>query len=484
MVKKSVFSAVALISGSAIGAGFLGMPYVVAKAGFSIGVIYLVLMALFVMFVQLSIGEIALRTKGNHQLAGLAGKYLGKKGKIVGCMVMLFAVIGPLTAYLLAQGTSLSQLFFGTAKFEFILTIVFWALMSALGYVGLRAVKKFGKIGFIAILLFIVSLTILLFRNISLENLAYMEASNFFAPFGIVLFSFLSFSSIPAAKRLVIGNERLLKKAIILGVSIPFVVYLLFLLIMIGNFGTDIPPVATMALSEVSLVLGKISIGLGILAIFTSYLALSMTLRDMFRFDFKIKRFNAWLLCILVPLALYLIIKFFNLLTFVDILSITGLISGGLMGILVLIIGLKAKTFGRRTPEYSVPLNKTILYLVSGVFVFGTSMQLFRNQIERGIVNILGRGFAFELFYIILGVIFIIFFSRIVILFMNLFRKIKYILVLYISPRHIPSPKIIKEFFGIDRLTQMQKEIFDKRFRLIMREKAFYKRFKNHLFGN
>lgn len=478
MVKKGIFGAVALISGSAIGAGFLGMPYVVAKAGFLIGVIYLILMALFVMFVQLSIGEIALRTKGNHQLAGLAGKYLGKNGKIAGTIIMLFAVIGPLTAYLLAQGTSLSQLFFGNGTFSMLMTIIFWVFMSALGYIGLRAVKRFGKIGFVTILFFIVFLTIFLFNKISVENLVYTEPSNFFAPFGIVLFSFLSFSSIPAAKRLVIGNEKMLKKAIILGVLIPLIVYFLFLLIMIGTFGRNIPAVATLALTELSPTLGKLSIGLGILAIFTSYLALSMTLRDMLRFDFKIKRFNAWLICTLIPIILYLIINLLNLLTFVEILSITGLISGGLMGILVLVIGLKAKNLGKRTPEYSVPLNRPILYLVSGVFIFGTCMQLFRKQIELVLENFLGRGIAFNLIYIIFGLIFLIFFSRIVLLFANLFRKIKYVLVLYLSPSHVPSPKLIKEFFGINTLTKIQREIFDKRFKTIIHEKLFYKRFK------
>ena len=81
MKKSKFFPALAVLVGTIIGAGFLGIPYVVAKSGFIPGLAYLVFVFLFILLVKLYLGETILRTKGNHQLTGYAEKYLGKKGK-------------------------------------------------------------------------------------------------------------------------------------------------------------------------------------------------------------------------------------------------------------------------------------------------------------------------------------------------------------------------------------------------------------------
>jgi len=53
-------------------------------------------------------------------------------------------------------------------------------------------------------------------------------------------------------------------------------------------------------------------------------------------------------------------------------MGIGGAISGGLTAILVLLMVSKAKRKGSRTPEFSIPYSKTIIYVLISIFTFGT----------------------------------------------------------------------------------------------------------------
>ncbi len=369
MVKKDIINPIALLTGSAIGAGFLGMPFVFAKSGFLIGLVHLVLFGLFVLFIQLVLGEVVLRTNGNHHLAGYAEKYLGKKGKIFVLVISSFYIFSALVAYLLASGESLSYIFFGSSSYSFVLSIFFWVLVSCLSFVGLRALKNFGKIGFFIILFFLVLILIFYSGGIQIENLTYLNPINLFVPLGVVMFSFFSFSAIPSARRLVLGKENWMKKVIFLGVLIPFIFYLVFSLIIVGNFGVDVPQVATLAL-------GRFFALLGIVTLFTCFLSLSISIRDLFRFDFGMKRFWSWFLCAIIPFVFFLIIYFFQLVSFIQILSVIGIVCGGLSAIVILLMNLYSKKKCARVPEYSVFINWKIIILVSIILFAGMIVQL------------------------------------------------------------------------------------------------------------
>jgi len=114
---KQLFTAISIITGTCIGAGFLGIPYVTAKAGFLITLIYIILFSTILLFVNLYLGEIILRTKKNHQLTGYAEKYLGKKGKYIMLYVIKFTIFAAIIAYTIGVGESISLLIFGNIKY-------------------------------------------------------------------------------------------------------------------------------------------------------------------------------------------------------------------------------------------------------------------------------------------------------------------------------------------------------------------------------
>jgi len=368
-MKSKFFSALAVLAGTTVGAGFLGIPYVISKSGFLPGLAYLILVAGFMLTVKLYLGEISLRTKGNHQLTGYAEKYLGRKGKILMFLAMLFGIYSALAAYLIAEGQVLSYIFIGNGNFSLVFSLVFWFVMSFLTYIGLSELKKAEKIGMILVWIFIFLILAIFSSGIKTENLGYANMEFIFMPFGVILFSFLAFSAMPEVGRILLHQEKLMKKVIILGVLIPLLAYFLFTLIMVGNFGNSIPEIATLALPRFFSLLAVVTM-------FTAFFTLSIAIRDMFRFDYHLGRLRGWMFACFLPLILFLIVYFFKLASFITLLSISGIVSGGLTGILILLMNRKAKKEGNRKPEYSIPINWWIIMILSVVFILAVVAEL------------------------------------------------------------------------------------------------------------
>lgn len=369
MVSKTI-SAIALLIGTTIGAGILGLPYVFAKAGILLGLLHLFIISAVMLLINLYLGEISIRTNGNHQLTGYAEHYLGKIGRRIMFFSMVFGIYSALLAYLIGESNSLSFIFFGTSHYTFLSGLIFWFIMSFLAYFGLKGLKKYEPISVALVILFSLIIIITFIGEVRVENLAYFNPQYFFLPIGVILFAMLGYSSLPELEIILKGKERMMKKAIILGTLIPAVIYAFFAISIAGTIGPATPEIATLAL-------GKIFILLGIITMFTAYATLSISLEDMYLLDYKIKRKKAWLLTTLIPILLFIIAEITKTNSFVNVLGISGAISGGTAGILILLMNQKAKKKGDRKPEYSLPINKIIIIILSIIFIAGAVLEIF-----------------------------------------------------------------------------------------------------------
>ena len=70
-MKKEVAEAVATLVGGTIGAGILGIPYVVAKSGLLTGIVDIILIGAAILVVNLYMGKIVLRTKMTPAMVGM-----------------------------------------------------------------------------------------------------------------------------------------------------------------------------------------------------------------------------------------------------------------------------------------------------------------------------------------------------------------------------------------------------------------------------
>ena len=368
-MNKKFFAAMFTLTGTIIGAGILGLPYVFAQSGLLVGLFWLVAIGAIIVFVNLAMGEITLRTKGRHQLPGYANKYLGIWGKRAMFFAMSIGIYSALLAYLIGEGSSFAKLipigvppvFYG---------ILFWLVMTLLLNKGMNGLKRVETWGVIGIIVIVVGVFIRYLPDVRVPNLVSVNTGNFFLPIGVVLFAMLGFTSIPELRKEIKGREGLFKKAIIFGSLIPVALYILFSIIIIGKLGVGVNEVATLSFGPVITILG-------IFTMLTSFFVLSFSLHDMFKFDMKLSRWQNFLFTSLIPLVAYVFIELFNLVSFNAILGIGGTISGGFTGILILLMARKAKKNRHNPyPRIRVPINWPIIILLSIVFLAAIVVQL------------------------------------------------------------------------------------------------------------
>jgi len=373
MKSKNFFYALSSLIGMIIGVGIFGIPYVLAQAGFLIGFFYLIFLCLVVLAVHLAYGEIILRTQQDCRLVGYGEKYLGRFGRVASTGIVIFQFYGAILAYIIAGGIFLNIIlgrFFGGTNFSW--GLIFFVFGALIIFFGLKLVSFFE---FLMTILLLLMAVFFIFKGVplvSLENLKGHDFLKFFLPYGVIFFSLTGGAAVPELRHILRGQERHIKKVIILGTIIPAVIYLFFALVVVGIAGKG---TSEDAISGLVPYLGQNIIFLGavfgFLAVITSFLMLGLNLRKMFQLDYKLNKFLAWGLACLVPLILF--VAGFN--DFILVIGLIGAIAGGFEGIMTILIYLKAKRMGDRQPEYSLKLNKIFVFGLIFLFALGIIYQ-------------------------------------------------------------------------------------------------------------
>ena len=368
-MNKKFWATTFTLTGTIIGAGILGIPYVFAQSGFLLGLFWLVVLGAVMIFVNLSLGEVTLRTRGIHQLPGYAEKYLGPWGKYAMFFAMIFGIYSALLAYLLGEGESFARLIPGDINPIFF-GIAFWVIMTLFLRDGLRGLKKIETWGVIGIIVLILGIFIKFIPEVQASNLLTINFPNFALPIGVIMFALLGFVAMPELRQEIRGQEKLFRRAVIVGTLIPIFLYILFSSIFVGILGKNVTEVATLSF-------GPLIIILGIFTMLTSYFVLSYSIRDTFKYDFKSSSKVNFFFTSLVPLILYLLVSKFQILGFVSILGIGGVVSGGLTGILIILMSkkAKAKTRNGKKPEIQMPITLPIIIFLTLIFLTGIVLE-------------------------------------------------------------------------------------------------------------
>jgi amino acid permease len=376
--KNKTLVAITTLVGTIVGAGILGIPYVVAEAGVLYGFFLIVFLGIAYLFLNLFAGEVILRTPGKHQLTGYAEKYLGKNGKRFMAISMVIVIYGALTAYIIGEGAALHAIF-GVGS-PLLYSLLFFLLTLIIVSKGIKATGKAEFFLIIMLLLIVVLIGVFSYSQIDLQHFTLFDAGKFFIPYGVVLFAFMGTPAIPELQEVLGNQKKKLKKAIIVGSILPIILYIAFTFFIVGIVGlqdfTLLEPnqrIATIALSIYAQpILGIFANILAVLAMFTSFLVLGIALVDMYHYDYGISPRLALLLTFSLPFVMVL----FNLTTFIAILGVTGAFAGGLEGILVMLMYWKAKKLGTRKPEYVMGKHRVLGWLLIILFSLGILYQL------------------------------------------------------------------------------------------------------------
>lgn len=391
--KLKFFDAIGTIVGTTIGAGIFGLPYVFYKSGFLIGLINIVILFFAVMLINLYTAKITLLQKKPLELTGYAKILFGDTGKHIMAFLMFLSIIGALLAYIIGIGNSLASIF---PISSFLASIISFFILASIVYFDLKGVKESETILTVLMIFVVIFLIFLCFAKFDIRNINFLNPNfqnffsnfsffNLFYPYGVILFSFLCLSAIPEARQEMKGNEKNLKKAILLGTVIPFVVYILFVFAIVGVSGNKTTEIATVGIYK----LGKLVIIFSnlfvILAMATSFITLALALKWMLQYDYKINKLIAWFISCFIPLFMFVA----GFQSFIRVLSITGGIAGGLQCIMVLIMFKKATKLKTKEKEklkikenefkefrnFKIPFNNLLFFVLLILFILGIIYQ-------------------------------------------------------------------------------------------------------------
>lgn len=375
MKNKQLFGAIAIFIGTSVGAGIFGIPYALAQAGFFTGLMYLLALGVVIVLTSLCYGEVVLRTKGVHQLPGYAEKYLGKWGKKVAVVALVIGVYGALIAYLIEVPNFLYALLGDYLSLPLLAyRLIFFIFVSIAIFIGLGVIVRVEKIMVVLLLIVMAVFFIFGFSEIETTNYFTFNLSKIFLPYGVILFALGASSIIPDMKNILTHQRKSLKKAIIIGATVPMIIYVFFAAIVVGVTGVDTSESAIIGMGQK---LGSVILDLGavfgILAMTTSFLSLGLVLKEVFQYDLKMNKILSWALVLVVPLVVVLL----NFLSFIQVLGIVGALVGGTEGIIIISLFYKARKKSERKPEYALKIPNFVIYALGLVFFLGIVYEVY-----------------------------------------------------------------------------------------------------------
>lgn len=369
---KNFIYAIATLVGTIVGVGIFALPFTARESGFFVTLFYLLALGGLVTLLHLMLGEIFLRTEGNHRIPGLVRLFLGESWYMLARITTILGVTGTLLVYLIVGGIFLSQIFAISTSTS---VVIFWIVFS-LFILGGFTLFELAEFVMSALLIGITFLTLgAAYSNITWGTLLSTPplGNNFLFPYGVVLFSLLGTAAIPVIHHILKPNLKYFRRVLVIGTLIPLILYIIFVTAIYGVSGNTTTPDAIQGFATI---IGNGFVPFlylfGFLAIATSYITLGRYAYDTYSLDFKLSRFSAALAALGIPLGLY----FAGLENYIQIIGILGSILGSIEGILLLMIHKRAQNPSLYTPAYSLTISSFWYGVLTLVLIcgFGTGI--------------------------------------------------------------------------------------------------------------
>jgi tyrosine-specific transport protein len=302
-----------LITGTTIGVGMLALPVATGEGGFFPAIIIYVLCWLFMLCTGLLLLEVCTWMPKEANLITMSQRLFGPIGKNICWVVYLFLFVTVMIAHVVGGGSIFSEIGGGSIP-AWLCTIFYVVLFSPVVYLGTRWVDRLN-----ITLMLGVAITYFLFIGVSYQHVdtSLLTRANWSKAWLAlpVLFTAFTFQVIiPTLMTYMDRNVKKVRLAILLGTSIPLVVYLVWEFLILGIVPADganglteaakkgwnaIMPLKEMLRSPIVFAIGK---SFAFFTMTTSYIALSLAYLDFLADGLKIEKkgIRKILLCLAV----------------------------------------------------------------------------------------------------------------------------------------------------------------------------------------
>ena len=291
--------AILLISGTTVGAGMLALPLTTGLAGFFPALCIMTAIWLYMMLTAYYLLEVNLRMPGESNLISMMGKTLGPGGQLISWIIYLLLLYALMTSYMMGCTSILNDLI---PLPSWVWPLIVFALFACFVYFGTTVIDFCNRVIIVGFVISYVTVLCLTSHHISSPLFHHVDWSYLLPSISVVLTTFGYHIIIPTLTTYLDHDKRLLKRAIFIGSLLPFIIYVIWQLLVIGI----VPPYGEVSLFKaavdnepVTTVLHKmlhsrwvtISASLfGFCAIVTSLLGVSLSLHDFLADGLKLKR--------------------------------------------------------------------------------------------------------------------------------------------------------------------------------------------------
>lgn len=325
-----------IISGTALGAGMLAIPMVLAQFGLLYGTLLMILICVGTTYAALLLLEATIKTGGGLGLNSVARKTLGKPGQLLTNILLYALLICLLMAYILGAADLVSQF---AQQLNFSLTaiesqIAFTLISGLVIACGTSVIDKLNRALFFIMIASLVATLIFLVPDMDLATAFSVKNHNHIDLIKTSAVLFTSFGSMVVIPSLVSYNSEAtdvqLRNMVIAGSVIPLLCYLVWLYAVVGNLDVDqlgqlngVSDLISAFSTKSSWIASLLSTFTG-LALLTSFFGVAMALFNQNRDMFDTNKATTYALTFVLPLigALFAADKFLAVLGYAGIILV------------------------------------------------------------------------------------------------------------------------------------------------------------------
>jgi tyrosine-specific transport protein len=303
-----------LIAATMVGVGMLGLPVATGPGGFIPATLVYLLTWVFMLCTGLLLLEVCTWMPKEANLITMTHRLLGPVGQTLCWVVYLFLFCTAMIAHVSGGGSTMADLIdlaFGVRLSEGISMIGYVLLFSPVVYLGTKSVDRFNLVLMVVVLITYLSFIFLSAGKVSLAHLSHSNWSLAWPALPVLFTAFTYQLIIPTLMTYMDQNVKKVRLSIILGTSIPLVIYLVWEFLILGIIPVDQlisakaqGHTAVMPLKDFLQNPWIFNIG-SIFAFFvltTSYIALSLAFLDFLADGLKVKKegFKKVALCLTI----------------------------------------------------------------------------------------------------------------------------------------------------------------------------------------
>lgn len=345
----TIVESACIITGYGIGGGVMAMPYLAQRNGCLMSLLILAAAFLANFILHVMIAELAVKSGGGSQIIEVFSRYLfqGKYKKMLTLaffVIMALVLFTNLAAYISGAAEIISELL-GISLW--LSRLLFYAAAASVVLFGLKAVGVSEKLA-VGVIFLLVGL-LACFSMLHIQNPLPVNAGSItegLAYFGMGMFAFSAFFSVPQAVSGLGGDGKKVRKAVFLGLLNNFILITVI---------TVCALLSSAQVTEVAMIGWSKGIGswaemvgslFTILAMLTTYWSISLALADIVEEQLKLSRRLCWVIATLPSLAL----TFAGLGGFMEFMRLAG----GLIAILIALLVVPAFRKASREPGDSL----------------------------------------------------------------------------------------------------------------------------------